>query len=57
MSLPRKPAAAASVIAAVIASGVVGIGYDSIVDGPDKGGVTIDVQTDAPLPDRARIGL
>lgn len=57
MSLPRKPAVAASVMAAVIASGVVGIGYDPIVDGSDKGGMAVDVQTDTPLSDRTRIGL
>ncbi len=57
MSLPRKPAVAASVIAAVIESGVVGIGYDSIVDGPDKGGMAVDVQTDTQLSNRTRIGL
>jgi hypothetical protein len=49
MSLPRKPAVAASVMAAVIASGVVGIGYDPIVDGPNKGGMAVDVQADTQL--------
>lgn len=39
MSLPRKPAVAASVMAAPIASEVVGIGYNLVVDGPDKSGL------------------
>ena len=57
ISLPRKPAVAASMMAAMIASGLVGIGNDLSVDRPDEGGMSVDVQADAPLSDRTGIGL
>ena len=41
----------------MIASGLVGIGDDLSVDGPDKGRMAIDVQTDTPLSDRTGVGL
>jgi hypothetical protein len=57
MSLPRKPAVAASEMAAMIASGLVGIGDDLSVDSSDEGGMAGDVQADAPLSDRTGVGL
>jgi hypothetical protein len=44
-------------MSAAIASGVVGIGDHSIIDGTDEGGVTFYMQTDPPLVDRSGIGL
>src|SRR5215472_7588135 len=57
ISRPRKPAVAASAISAAIASGVVGIGDHSIIDGTDEGGVTYSMQTDSPLVDASEMGL
>jgi hypothetical protein len=54
---PRKPVVVASVIAATIASGVVGIGDYLRVNGANELSMAIDVEADAPLTDRAGIGL
>src|SRR6266446_3273456 len=54
---PRKPAVAASVISAAIASGVVGIGNHSIINRADEGGMALHAKPDPPLVDRARVGL
>ena len=44
-------------MSAAIASGVVGIGDHSIIDGTYEGGVSLNAQADSALRDGARIGL
>ena len=57
MRRPLKPAVAASVMSAAIASGVVGIGNHLIIDSADEGSVALYAQANPPLAELAGIGL